>query len=202
MLHQKRPLDSRQIPRPIHKKICPLLALSECSNSIIRYVRLLRYRDARVAPVFPSVHTIASLRVHSSSSVGCRSNSSITKCVHQLLILESAQQLQCGVPQQVQHHQAQSSAAHPQDYMTALMWGAAATPASPRTYISSPSTCVSSGVRRHSCSIITKHTHNSPSAHVNSGVGCRSNSVITKACIQLRPNIWGSENIPAIGYKP
>ena len=72
---------------------------------------------------------IASLRVHGSSGVGCRSNSSITKRVHQLHILESARQLRCG---------------------------ARAAPASPSAYISSPSARVSSGVGRRSCSVITK----------------------------------------------
>jgi len=137
VLHRKLPLDSRQIPRPIHKKICPLSALSEHSNSVIRHVRLLRYGDATVAPVFPSAHSNR--------------------------IFESARQLRCGVPQQLQHHQARTSAPHRRECTAAPVWGAAATPASPSAYISSTSSRV----------------------HGSSGVGCRSSSSITKRVHQL-----------------
>jgi len=52
------------------------------------------------------VHSSDSSRVHGSSGVGCRSSSSITKRVHQLP--ERVRQLQCGVPQQLRHHQART----------------------------------------------------------------------------------------------
>ena len=88
VLHRKLPLDTRLIPGPIHKKICPSSALSVHSNSIIRYARLLRYGNATVAPVFPSAHSNR--------------------------IFESARQLQCGVLQQLQYHQVRTtSAPHP-----------------------------------------------------------------------------------------
>jgi len=152
--HQKLPLDTRPIPRPIHKKICPLSALSINSNSIIRHARLLRYGDATVAPVFPSAHSNR--------------------------IFESARQLRCGVPQLLRHHQSAYTAPYPRECMAAPLWGAAATPASPSAYISSPSACISYGVGRRSCSVITKRAYSSPSAPVNSSMGCCSNSVITK----------------------
>jgi len=39
------------------------------------------------------------------------------------------------------------------------------------------------------------------SADSSSGMGRHSSSSITERAQQLRPNIWGSENMPAIGYK-
>jgi len=107
VLHRKLPLDSRPIPRPIRKEICPLSALSEHSNSVISHVRLLRYGDTTVAPVFPSAHSNR--------------------------IFGSARQLRRGVPQQLQH-QARTSAPHPRECTAAPVWGAAATPAPPSAH--------------------------------------------------------------------
>jgi len=106
VLHRKLPLDTRPISRPIHKKICPLSALSVNSNSIIRHARLLRYGDATVAPVFPNEHSNR--------------------------IFESVRQLRCGVPQQLQHHQARTSA--PRAHASAPVWGVAAGPSSPSAH--------------------------------------------------------------------
>ena len=149
MLHRKLPLDTRPISRPIHKKICPLSALSVNSNSILRHARLLRYGDATVAPVFPSEH----------------SNH----------IFESVRQLRCGVPQQLQHHQARTSA--PRVHASAPVWGAAAAPHHQAR------TQLPERIRQLQC-------------------GAPQLLLITKVRTQLRPNDWGSENIPAIGYKP
>jgi len=205
VLHRKLTLDSRPIPRTIHKKICPLSALSEHSNSVIRHVRLLRYGDAATAPYSQARTAIVSLRVHGSSGVWCRSHYSITKSLHQLHILESGRQLRsvvpqllqrhqactqlpegmrqlrcgapqllrhhqartqlpermrqlrCGVPQRLRHHQGAHTAPTPRECTAAPVWCAAAAPALPIAYNSSPSACVSSSV------------------------GCRSNSVITKS---------------------
>jgi len=136
VLHRKLPLDSRPIPRPIHKKICPLSALSEHCNSVIRHVRLLRYGDATVAPVFPIAQSKR--------------------------IFESVRQLRCGVPQRLRHHQGAYTAPTPRECAAAPVWGVAAAPASPSAYISSPSACVNSRVGCRSNSVITKRARSSP----------------------------------------
>ena len=195
MLHQKLPLDTRPIPRPIHEKICPLSALSVHSNSIIRHARLLKYGDATVAPVFPSEH----------------SNH----------IFESVRQLRYGVPQQLQHHQARTSA--PRAHASAPVWGAAAAPHhQARTQLpehirqlwcGAPQLLLltkaytqlrplesarqlrcgvpqqlqhhqvrTSAPRVHASASVwgASATPSSPSTHVNSRVGCHRNSIITK----------------------
>jgi len=133
---------------------------------------------ATAAPASPSAYiSSTSLRVHGSSGVGCHSNSSITKHVHQLP--ERARQLRCGAPQLLRRHQARTStpvwgaaatpsspSAHtappPRECTAAPVWGAAAAPASPSTYISSPSACINSSVGCHSNSVITKRARSSP----------------------------------------
>ena len=140
MLHRKLPLDTRPISRPIHEKICPLSALSVNSNSI-RHVRLLWYGDATVAPVFPNEH----------------SNH----------IFESVRQLRCGVPQQLLHHQAQTSA--PQAHASAPVWGAATAPHHqactqlPRAHASAP-------VWRASATPSSPSVHTAPRAHTSTPV--------------------------------
>ena len=106
VLHWKLPLDTRPIPRLIHKKIYPLSAVSEYSNSIIRHARLLRYGDATVAPVFPTAHSNLIFQSTRQLRCGCHSSSSITKRVRQLH--ERARQLLCGAPQLLRHHRARS----------------------------------------------------------------------------------------------
>ena len=130
------------------------------------------YSQARTA--------IASLRVNGSSGVGCRSNCSITKRVHQLYILESARQLRCGVPQHFQHHQVRTSA--PRARASAPVWGAAAGPSSPST---------DTAPRAHTWGAVATpslpgaHSSTSSRVHGSSGVGFRSSSSITKRIHQL-----------------
>jgi len=185
VLHRKLPLDTRPISRPIHKKICPLSALSVNSNYIIRHARLLRYGDATVAPVFPNEH----------------SNH----------IFESVRQLRCGVPQQLQHHQARTSA--PRAHASAPVWGAAAAPHHqartqlPRAHASAPvwgasatpsSPSAHTAPRAHTSTPVwgaaaapssPRRVHSSaPSrVHGSCGVGCRSNSIITERAHSSSP---------------
>jgi len=70
-------------------------------------------------------------------------------------------QLQCGVPQQLRHYQARTSA--PRAHASAPVWGAAAAPLSTRRV----------------------HSSDSSRVHGSSGVGCRSSSSITKRVHKL-----------------
>jgi len=130
--------------------------------------------------------------------------------------IESAQQLRCGAPQQLQHHRARTELRH--------HWARTAAP-------STSNADSSSGMGRHCSSSITKRAQQfrqhrartaalvwgataapaSPSAHSSSinikrgqqlRYGAPQQLQHHRARTQLRPNIWGSKNIPAIGYKP
>ena len=108
-----------------------------------------------------------------SSGVGCRSSSSITKRKHQLP--ERMRQLRCGAPQLLLiTKRAQSSP----ECMRLLRCG------------------VPQLLRHHQARTqLPERIH-------QIRCGAPQLLLITKARTQLCPNIWGSENIPAIGYKP
>ena len=116
---------------------------------------------------------ITSLGVYDSSGVGCRSSSSITKRKDQLPVRMC--QLRCGVPQLLLFtKRAHSSPEH---------------------------------MRQLRCGVPQLLRHHQVRTQLPERIhqlrcGAPQLLLITKARTQLHPNIWGSENIPAISYRP
>ena len=92
---------------------------------------------AATAPSSLCVHTAP--RARTSTPVwGAAATPSSPRRVHSS-DSSSARQLRCGVPPQLQHHQARTSA--PRARASTPVWGAAATPSSPNTHLAHPKVC-------------------------------------------------------------